>query len=121
MSGRERQVEEMDESPPSKTRGLASCAGGRCDQAGCRRVRARKRSTMRASVALIAAAGGGEDKADRYDGPTDGKTEEGEDRGRECGDGDETSNRGLGPGCRETHSCLAHRRESKKDGWHEKG
>lgn len=54
------------------------------------------------------------------------KTEEGKDSaGSKIKDGDGTSNRGLGHGCRETHSCLARmrwgRRESRKDGWHKKG
>lgn len=72
-----------------------SCAGGRCDAAGCRSARARKSRTMKASVALGTAAGGGEER-----GLTDetvrqargrGKDSPGEHRG-----GDGTSNGGLG-------------------------
>ncbi len=49
--------------PCLRTSGPVSCAGGRCDQAGCRSVRAKKRRTMRTSVALVAAAGGRQERS----------------------------------------------------------
>lgn len=72
-----------------------SCAGGRCDSAGCRSARARKRRTMKASVTVGAAAGGGEQW-----GLTDETVRQARGRGKdgpgERRDGDGTSNRGLG-------------------------
>lgn len=47
--------------PQLRSQGSASGAGGRCDVAGCRSVRARKGRTMELSVALAAAAAGGEE------------------------------------------------------------
>lgn len=41
---------------------LPSRAGGRCDLAVCRSAGARKRRTMKASVALVAAAADGEER-----------------------------------------------------------
>lgn len=45
-----------------RSQGAASRAGGRCDLVGCRSTRARKRRTMKVSVALVAAAGGREER-----------------------------------------------------------
>lgn len=49
--------------PQLRSQGSASCAGGRCDVAGCRSVRVRKRRTMKATVAAVAAAEGGEKRS----------------------------------------------------------
>lgn len=108
--------------PQLRSQGSASCAGGRCDLVWLQRQEVKEEEDNEGIC-------GPGCSCSRQGGAwlTDKTIRRGETRSVKMSakDEDGTSNRGLGPGCWETHSCLAQRRmgqwDRRKDGWHKQG
>lgn len=99
--------------PWLRSQGSASCAGGRCDLVWLQRQEVKEEEDNEGicDPGCSCSRQGGARLTDK----TGRKTEEGKASKRSAQDEDGTSNRGLGPGCWETHSCLAQRKMGQWD------